>query len=128
MQPAQTEFGIAKYIPILGWLPGYPRGNFRFDLVAGLTASAVVIPQAMAYASIAGLPVEVGLYTALVPMVIYAILGTSRPLSVSATSTIAMLTATTLVGVAANARNQGCDVTLLVSDGMWHVACGDRQW
>ena len=91
--------GITKFIPILGWLPGYPRDGFRFDLVAGLTASAVVIPQAMAYASIAGLPVEVGLYTALVPMVIYAVLGTSRPLSVSATSTIAMLTATTLAGV-----------------------------
>jgi len=99
MQPAQNDFGIAKYIPILGWLPVYPRGNFRFDLVAGLTASAVVIPQAMAYATIAGLPVEVGLYSALVPMVIYAVLGTSRPLSVSATSTIAMLIATTLSGV-----------------------------
>ncbi|MCJ7537657.1 MAG: sulfate permease [Anaerolineales bacterium] len=80
-------------------MPAYPRGDFRFDLVAGLTASAVVIPQAMAYATIAGLPVEVGLYTALMPMVIYAVLGTSRPLSVSTTSTIAMLTATTLAGV-----------------------------
>jgi MFS superfamily sulfate permease-like transporter len=59
----------------------------------------VVIPQAMAHATIAGLPVEVGLYTALMPMVIYAVLGTSRPLSVSTTSTIAMLTATTLAGV-----------------------------
>lgn len=99
MQPAQIEYRIAKYIPILGWLPAYPRGDFRFDLVAGLTASAVVIPQAMAHATIAGLPVEVGLYTALMPMVIYAVLGTSRPLSVSTTSTIAMLTATTLAGV-----------------------------
>ena len=59
MQTAQIEHGIAKYIPILGWLPVYPRGDFRFDLVAGLTASAVVIPQAMAYATIAGLPVVV---------------------------------------------------------------------
>jgi len=88
--------GLAKYVPILGWLPGYPREWLRFDLVAGLTAAAVVIPQAMAYASLAGLPVEVGLYTALVPMFVYALLGTSRPLSVSATSTIAMLTATAL--------------------------------
>ena len=91
--------GLAKFFPILGWVRDYSGGWFRLDLVAGLTAAAVVIPQAMAYASIAGLPVEVGLYTALVPMVIYAILGTSRPLSVSATSTIAMLTATTLAGV-----------------------------
>jgi MFS superfamily sulfate permease-like transporter len=83
-------------VPILGWLPNYPRGWLRLDLVAGLTAAAVVIPQAMAYASLAGLPVEVGLYTALVPMFVYALLGTSRLLSVSATSTIAMLTATAL--------------------------------
>jgi MFS superfamily sulfate permease-like transporter len=83
----------------LGWLPRYPREWLRFDLVAGLTAAAVVIPQAMAYASLAGLPVEVGLYTALVPMLVYALLGTSRPLSVSATSTIAMLTATALGAV-----------------------------
>lgn len=99
MQRVQPERGLKKYIPILAWLPGYAGSWFRFDLVAGLAASAVVIPQAMAYATIAGLPVEVGLYTALVPMVIYAILGTSRPLSVSATSTIAMLTATALAGV-----------------------------
>jgi len=91
--------GLAKYVSILGWLPGYPREWLRLDLVAGLTAAAVVIPQAMAYASIAGLPVEVGLYTALVPMLIYALLGTSRPLSVSATSTIAMLTAAELARV-----------------------------
>ncbi|HQR22290.1 MAG TPA: SulP family inorganic anion transporter, partial [Burkholderiaceae bacterium] len=49
----------------------------RFDLVAGLTAAAVVLPKAMAYATVAGLPVAVGLYTAFVPMVIYALLGTS---------------------------------------------------
>lgn len=83
----------AKHIPILGWLSDYRREWLRFDVVAGITAAAVVIPKAMAYATIAGLPVEVGLYTAFIPMVIYAILGTSRPLSVSTTSTIAILVA-----------------------------------
>src|SRR3954468_5096335 len=68
----------------------------RFDLVAGLTAAAVVLPKAMAYASVAGLPVAVGLYTAFVPMVIYALLGSSRVLSVSSTTTLAILTATQL--------------------------------
>jgi high affinity sulfate transporter 1 len=95
-----TPTGIAKYLPILGWLPKYQSGWLRFDLIAGLTAAAVVIPQAMAYASIAGLPVEVGLYTAFVPMVVYGLLGSSRPLSVSATSTIGMLTAAVLIAVA----------------------------
>ncbi|HEY9506318.1 MAG TPA: SulP family inorganic anion transporter [Gemmatimonadales bacterium] len=78
--------------PILEWAFGYRKEWLELDVIAGLTASAVVIPKAMAYATIAGLPVQVGLYTALVPMVIYAVLGTSRPLSVSTTTTIAILT------------------------------------
>jgi len=68
----------------------------RFDIVAGLTAAAVVLPKAMAYATVAGLPVAVGLYTALVPMVIYALLGSSRVLSVSSTTTLAILAGTEL--------------------------------
>jgi high affinity sulfate transporter 1 len=70
--------------------------SFRFDLVAGLTAAAVVLPKAMAYATVAGLPVAVGLYTAFVPMLIYAVLGSSRVLSVSSTTTLAILTGTQL--------------------------------
>lgn len=70
--------------------------TLRFDLVAGLTAAAVVLPKAMAYASVAGLPVAVGLYTAFVPMVIYALLGSSRVLSVSSTTTLAILAGTQL--------------------------------
>ncbi len=68
----------------------------RPDIVAGLTAAAVVLPKAMAYATVAGLPVAVGLYTAFVPMVIYALLGSSRVLSVSSTATLAILTGTEL--------------------------------
>lgn len=100
MTATTAPTGIAKYIPILSWLPKYQPDWLRLDLVAGLTAAAVIIPQAMAYATIAGLPVEVGLYTALTPMVVYALLGTSRPLSYSITSTIGMLTAATLTGAA----------------------------
>jgi SulP family sulfate permease len=68
----------------------------RFDIVAGLVAAAVVLPKAMAYATVAGLPVAVGLYTAFTPMVIYALLGSSRVLSVSSTTTLAILTGTQL--------------------------------
>jgi MFS superfamily sulfate permease-like transporter len=64
----------------------------RRDVIAGLVAAAVVLPKAMAYATVAGLPVAVGLYTAFVPMVIYALLGSSRVLSVSSTTTLAILT------------------------------------
>ncbi|MBK7743894.1 MAG: SulP family inorganic anion transporter [Betaproteobacteria bacterium] len=72
------------------------RSSLRFDVVAGLTAAAVVLPKAMAYATVAGLPVAVGLYTAFVPMVLYALLGTSRVLSVSSTTTLAILAGTQL--------------------------------
>src|SRR3954453_15386315 len=84
---------------VLDWARGYPKGWLRPDVVAGLTAAAVVIPKAMAYATIAGLPVQIGLYTVFVPMVIYALLGTSRPLSVSTTTTIAILAAAELGNV-----------------------------
>jgi sulfate permease, SulP family len=80
----------------------YRRGWLRWDLLAGMTAAAVVIPQAVAYASLAGLPVEVGLYVAIVPMAAYALVGSSRPLSVSSTSTISILTAGALVEVGAD--------------------------
>lgn len=75
-----------------------PAGSatLRFDIVAGLTAAAVVLPKAMAYATVAGLPVAVGLYTAFVPMVVYALLGSSRVLSVSSTTTLAILAGTQL--------------------------------
>ncbi len=80
----------------------FPGLKLREDIVAGLVTAAVVIPKAMAYATIAGLPVEVGLYTVLVPMAVYAFLGTSRPLSVSTTTTIAILTGAELSQVVPN--------------------------
>ena len=61
-------------MPIVEWIGAYRREWAKLDVVAGLTAAAVVIPKAMAYATIAGLPVQVGLYTALVPTAIYAVL------------------------------------------------------
>jgi high affinity sulfate transporter 1 len=76
---------------VLEWLWSYQREWLPADLVAGLTAAAVVLPKALAYATIAGLPVQVGLYTAFVPPLIYAIVGTSRALSVTTTTTVAIL-------------------------------------
>src|SRR5690349_23421298 len=94
---------LNRFIPSIGWLSRYQRQWLRADILAGLTAAAVVIPKAMAYATIAGLPVQVGLYTVFVPMVIYALLGTSRPLSVSTTTTIAILAAAQLARAAPDA-------------------------
>ena len=111
---------INKSWPLLPWLQGYSSKTFRLDIVAGLTAAAVVIPKAMAYASIAGLPVQVGLYTAFVPMIIYAILGTSRTMSFSTTSTIAILTATQLAVVAP----QGGQAALLTAASTLAILVG----
>jgi len=110
---------VYEYLPITGWLFSYNKKWLQADLIAGLTTAAVVIPKAMAYATIAGLPVQVGLYTAFVPMIIYAVLGTSRPLSVSTTTTIAILTASNLgqvvpSGDAADLMRASATLTLLV--------------
>src|SRR6516225_1925195 len=110
-----------------GWLLVYRSDWLRLDVIAGLTAAAVVIPKAMAYATIAGLPVQVGLYTAFLPMVIYAVLGTSRVLSVSTTTTIAILTAAELGEVVTNGDPAGvaaasATLTLLVG-AILVIAC-----
>src|SRR3982750_2812445 len=78
------------------WISTYRKEWLRPDVIAGLTTAAVVIPKALAYATIAGLPIQVGLYTAFLPIVIYAFMGTSRVLSVSTTTTLAILTAAEL--------------------------------
>ena len=91
-----SQRGPGFHLPVLEWVRGYDKSWVKPDCVAGVTAAAVVLPKAMAYATVSGLPVQIGLYTALVPMVVYALLGTSRPLSVSTTATLAILTATAL--------------------------------
>ena len=86
-------------LPLATWLRTYRHAWLRADVMAGLTVAAVVIPQAMAYAVIAGLPVEAGLYTALAAMLAYPLLGSARALSVTTTSAIAMLTATAIATI-----------------------------
>jgi sulfate permease, SulP family len=115
-------------IPCIGWLRRYQKDWLRWDVMAGLTAAAVVIPKAMAYATIAGLPVQVGLYTAFLPMLIYAALGTSRPLSVSTTTTIAILTGALLGQVApggdpAALMSASVTLTLLVGGMLVLASC-----
>jgi sulfate permease, SulP family len=100
-------------LPLASWLSSYKPAWLRADLVAGLTVAAVVIPQAMAYGVIAGLPLEIGLYTALAAMVVYPLLGSSRPLSVTTTSALAMLTATEIAS--ATAARGGTSATAIAA-------------
>jgi len=102
------------------WLGRYERDWFAPDVVAGLTAAAVVIPKALAYATIAGLPVQVGLYTAFIPPLVYALLGTSRNLSVTTTTTIAILAASAI----GEAVSSGSGVTLVTATATLSVLVG----
>ncbi|MGO4203453.1 SulP family inorganic anion transporter [Rhodococcus sp. TAF43] len=95
-------------------LAGYRRSWLRADVVAGLSAGAVVIPQARAYATIADMPVQIGLYTCMVPMIVYALLGGSRTASVSTTSTIATLTASTLIGAGIASGSDDAQTALMI--------------
>jgi SulP family sulfate permease len=125
LNKAEAQSGL---IPCIGWLRTYQKDWLRLDVMAGLTAAAVVIPKAMAYATIAGLPVQVGLYTVFLPMLIYAALGTSRPLSVSTTTTLAILTGVSLGQVApggdpASLMSGLATLTLLVGGMLVLASC-----
>lgn len=87
---------------VFGGIIPYDSSWLRGDVVAGVSAGAVVIPQAMGYATVAGLPVEIGLYTCIFPLAVYAVLGGSRRLSFSTTSTIVALTGLGLTTVGAD--------------------------
>jgi high affinity sulfate transporter 1 len=100
-RPPQKSL-LSRYLPILGWLPGYKWGDdLRWDLIAGLTVWALLVPEAMAYAGIAGVPPEAGLYTAPLALLGYAIFGTSRQLFVGPSSTVAIVSASVVGGIVA---------------------------
>ena len=83
-------------LPILDWLPNYRKDWLKGDISAGLTVGVMLIPQGMAYASIAGLPAVYGLYASIVPILIYAFFGTSRQLAVGPVAMVSLLTATAI--------------------------------
>jgi SulP family sulfate permease len=87
---------LAQMMPILQWAPRYQRRDLRSDLAAGLTVGAMLVPQAMAYALLAGLPPEIGLYASTIPVLIYAVFGTSRQLAVGPVAIVSLLTASAL--------------------------------
>ena len=85
---------LKSVLPILDWLPNYKKASLKGDVGAGLTVGVMLIPQGMAYASIAGLPAVYGLYASIVPIIIYALFGTSRQLAVGPVAMVSLLTAT----------------------------------
>jgi SulP family sulfate permease len=109
-QTAKPQPKLARYIPMLAWLPHYDRAWLAVDIVAGLTLWGLVVPEAMAYAGIAGLPPQAGLYTLLASLLVYALLGTSRHLVVQATSaTAALLASSVAAAIVATAAANAAD-------------------
>ena len=126
MAGASAPGRLARAIPILDWLPRYRRADLRGDVVAGITGAAILVPQSMAYATIAGLPPIVGLYASVVPVLVYAVLGGSPQLSVGPLATISIIGAVALAKLAppGSAQYVALAATLAILVGGVHLALG----
>lgn len=115
-----------RRVPIVGWLPRYDRAWLRGDLVAGAVVAALAVPQALGYASLAGAPVQVGLYAVPVALVAYAVFGSSRQLVVGPVSTVSVLSGSVLAGfgVAGTAQAASYTAALAIGAGLVLIAAG----
>lgn len=97
--PGSLTRRLSRILPIIEWGGSYRRSDIKGDIAAGLTVGAMLVPQAMAYAMLAGLPPEVGLYASTVPLIAYALFGTSRQLAVGPVAIVSLITAATLAPI-----------------------------
>ncbi|KZX96014.1 MAG: SulP family inorganic anion transporter [Sulfitobacter sp.] len=117
---------LAQYLPILDWGRRYDRGQFTRDLVAAVIVTIMLIPQSLAYALLAGMPPEAGIYASIAPIVLYAIFGTSRALAVGPVAVVSLMTAAA-VGNIAEAGTAGyvtAALTLAFLSGAMLLALG----
>ncbi len=91
MNSTATLPRLSRWVPAVDWLQHYQRRDLRGDLIAGITVAMMLIPQAMSYALLAGLPPYIGLYASVLPLVVYAVFGTSRQLAVGPVAMVALL-------------------------------------
>jgi sulfate permease, SulP family len=117
---------LARFVPAVSWLPRYQRGWLAGDAVAGFTIWGLLIPEMIAYASLAGLPPQAGLYTLLASLVLYAIFGTSRQLVVAGTSASAILvfSAVTALGPKNPASYATLAAGMIVLAGLIFIVAG----
>lgn len=106
---------ISRHIPSLAWIPAYSRDKLSGDLSAGLTVGVMLIPQGMAYALIAGLPPIYGLYAALIPLLVYALLGTSGQLAVGPVAMMSLLVATGVSSLSPSSVEEYIAIALMLS-------------
>jgi SulP family sulfate permease len=91
-----SQRGLSRWLPILSWAGRYQRSDLLSDLLAGLVVAIMLVPQGMAYALLAGLPPQVGLYASIVPLILYGLLGTSRSLAVGPVALTSLLVAASI--------------------------------
>lgn len=117
---------IAELIPALAWLREYNKGQFTQDATAAFIVTMLLIPQSLAYAMLAGVPPEVGLYASILPLVLYALLGTSTSLSVGPVAVASLMTATSLGAIAeqGSASYLTGAITLALLSGVILIAMG----
>ncbi|WCB95202.1 putative sulfate transporter [Baekduia alba] len=120
---------LRRYVPIVGWLPSYDRRLLTGDAVAGLSVWALLVPQALAYASLAGVPAQYGLYTSFVALVAYAIFGTSRHLAQGPSAAVCAVSAaaiTPIIGSSALGSETaiGWTAALAIATGLVYLALG----
>jgi high affinity sulfate transporter 1 len=113
--PQKEKRTLRSFFPIVEWLPKYQSSWLRFDLIAALTVWALVVPEAMAYAGIAGMPPEYGLYAAPLALIGYAIFGTSKHLNVGPSSTVAALSYSVVIGLAASGSEDFISLTITLA-------------
>lgn len=106
---------LAKYFPILEWGRAYGRSTLTSDLVAAVIVTIMLIPQSLAYALLAGLPPQVGLYASIAPLIAYAVFGTSRTLAVGPVAVVSLMTATAAGGVAAQGSPEYVAAALILA-------------
>jgi len=99
--PARSESIAQRLLPILGWFPSYERAWLLPDILAGVAVWAVMVPEGMAYSSIVGVPPIMGLYTIIPPLIVYALLGTSRVLVVGPDTATGLISALTVGAIVA---------------------------
>ena len=117
---------LARYLPILEWGRSYDRGVLTSDLLAAVIVTIMLIPQSLAYAMLAGLPPVVGLYASILPLVAYALFGTSRTLAVGPVAVVSLMTASAAgaVAVPGTAAYWEAAVTLAALSGVMLVVLG----
>ena len=91
LSPKSGGKRLTHYLPFLDWLVHYRRQDLVGDLLAGVIVAIMLVPQGMAYALLAGLPPQIGLYASIMPLVIYGLMGTSRTLAVGPVAIVSLL-------------------------------------